>query len=324
MSGSIGADSVKVAVRIRPLSYDEAQEDESLSVRQVGATPQVVAGCDTTFTFDYVFGCDSQQVDVYDTCVVPLVEAAFEGFNATILAYGQTGSGKTWTMGSSSDSRALEETQGIIPRVIRHLFAAIAERESEQDYPHATEASAPFPSSSGPSTPLVQFKIYVQFLEIYGEEIKDLLDNTHSSRVTIRETTGGDVYVCGAKEELVHSPEQMMRALDEGSKFRATAATRMNQASSRSHAIFTVILEQSLFPEGPAAESKVEADEAASRGGESGGDSNDSDAPKPEVRKCKFHFVDLAGRYGPVRVRVRVRPECVPTIPIIAIHYIRP
>jgi primosomal protein N' len=147
--------------------------------------------------------------------VFDLLNAAFEGFNATILAYGQTGSGKTYTMGSAAEEVIAEENLGIIPRVIKNLFRMIREREEENSR----------------ST----YKVYVQFLEIYGEDIKDLLDQTKTSKVAIRETRSGEVFVTGAKEELVSSFEQMMKALEDGTKTRTTASTKMNQTSSRSH-----------------------------------------------------------------------------------------
>ncbi len=141
--------------------------------------------------------------------------AAFEGFNATILAYGQTGSGKTYTMGSSSEQILTEDSLGIIPRVIRNLFEMINLREDTE--PNCT------------------YKVYVQFLEIYGEDIRDLLDLTRTSKVAIRETRNGEVFITGAREELVSSFEQMMKALEDGTKNRVTASTKMNQYSSRSH-----------------------------------------------------------------------------------------
>jgi hypothetical protein len=118
-------------------------------------------------------------------------------------------------MGSSADVALPEKSLGIIPRVIRNFFELI-DRRAELD-----------PSSS--------YKIHVQFLEIYGEEIKDLLDDTKTSKVNIRETVDGEVYVSGAKEELVNSFEQMMKTLENGTKHRVTAATKMNATSSRSH-----------------------------------------------------------------------------------------
>lgn len=167
------------------------------------------------FTFDHVFDHNTQQSNIYDECVQDLVDAAFEGFNATILAYGQTGSGKTWTMGSASDVTIKEDNYGIIPRVINNLFHMIHDKEEAE----------------GNST----YKVHVQFLEIYGEEVRDLLDHTKTAKVTIRETADGELFIAGAKEEHVGSFEQMMRTLEDGTKNRSTAATKMNLTSSRSH-----------------------------------------------------------------------------------------
>ncbi len=118
-------------------------------------------------------------------------------------------------MGSSANTHIAQEHQGIIPRVIRHIFELVERKELEDRN----------------ST----YKIQIQFLEIYGEDIKDLLDQTKTSRVTIRETPSGDVFVAGAHEEVVSSAEQMMKTLEDGTKHRTTASTKMNQTSSRSH-----------------------------------------------------------------------------------------
>ena len=120
-------------------------------------------------------------------------------------------------MGSSGDNNAIAtETQGIIPRVISFLFDIVAQKEAASD------------SNS-------TYKIGVQFLEIYGEDIRDLLDTTKTSKVSIKENPTGDVFVKGGCELHVTSPQQMMRVLGEGSKNRVTSATLMNQSSSRSH-----------------------------------------------------------------------------------------
>jgi hypothetical protein len=118
-------------------------------------------------------------------------------------------------MGSAAATNVPFENQGIIPRVIRDIFQLVERKEYEDRN----------------ST----YKIQIQFLEIYGEDIKDLLDQTKTSRVTIRETSSGDVFVAGAREEVVSSAEQMMKALEDGTRHRTTASTRMNQSSSRSH-----------------------------------------------------------------------------------------
>lgn len=118
-------------------------------------------------------------------------------------------------MGSSSEVNLSPHTIGIIPRMIRSLFEEVRRRESE-DPRHA-------------------YKVSVQFLELYGEDIRDLLDQTKTSNVTIRETREDGVFVSGAREELVSSYEQMMKALEDGTAHRTTGSTRMNQTSSRSH-----------------------------------------------------------------------------------------
>lgn len=119
-------------------------------------------------------------------------------------------------MGSgSSDMRLGGDSFGIIPRVIKSLFDLIAQKEEDD------------PNSS--------YKVHIQFLELYGEDIKDLLEHTKLSKVSIRETTTGDVFVSGAREETVSSASQMMRALEDGSRHRTTSSTLMNSSSSRSH-----------------------------------------------------------------------------------------
>jgi hypothetical protein len=118
-------------------------------------------------------------------------------------------------MGSSSDMNITPQTVGIIPRMIKNLFEEIKRRDTAD--PNST------------------YKIHVQFLEIYGEDIRDLLDQTKTSNVTIRETREDGVFVSGAREELVSSYEQMMKSLEDGTRHRTTASTRMNQTSSRSH-----------------------------------------------------------------------------------------
>ena len=126
--------------------------------------------------------------------------------------------GKTFTMGTESMTVALplcSDDYGIIPRAIKDLYEMIDQREKND--PNST------------------YRVHVQFLEIYGEEIRDLLDNTKTSKVTIRETSGGDVFVAGLKEEVVGSTAEIMKALEIGSRNRTIASTAMNNTSSRSH-----------------------------------------------------------------------------------------
>lgn len=268
MSSEDHQTTVKVGVRIRPLLENELGDNCTTCVSTVPNSPQVLVGKDQCFSFDYVFGEECDQVTIFEECVLNLVDAAFEGFNATILAYGQTGSGKTYTMGSASSLRLAEEEYGIIPRVIQTIFELIQQKESE-------DANS-------------TFRVRVQFLEIYGEELRDLLDPNNATKVTIREAALGGVYISGAREETVTSLQETMNILEKGTLSRTTGATKMNQFSSRSHAIFTMNLEHTIHCGTPDSNTNnsnengvVEIVEFA-RG-------------EPEVRKCKFHFVDLAG-----------------------------
>jgi kinesin family protein 4/21/27 len=177
-------------------------------------------------------------------------------------------------MGSSADHLINNETNGIIPRVIKSIFDIIKIKETSD------------PNSS--------YKIQVQFLEIYGEEIKDLLDQTKTSKVSIRETVDGDVYIAGAKEEVVASAEQMFKTLEDGTKYRTTASTKMNATSSRSHAIFTVIIQHTIHA-GTVVEGNKLVENEDINIEDKENDVLSSTHSKAEIRSCKFHFVDLAG-----------------------------
>eukprot|EP00472_Partenskyella_glossopodia_P002056 CAMPEP_0197522634 /NCGR_PEP_ID=MMETSP1318-20131121/7735_1 /TAXON_ID=552666 /ORGANISM="Partenskyella glossopodia, Strain RCC365" /LENGTH=1665 /DNA_ID=CAMNT_0043075065 /DNA_START=308 /DNA_END=5304 /DNA_ORIENTATION=+ len=192
------------------------------------------------------------QVGVYDTCVKKLADKFMQGFNATILAYGQTGSGKTYTMGTASSHNIAYDSLGIVPRVVEQIFSEIG---SKQD------------------TSNIVYQVKVQFLEIYNDAINDLLNTRmKSTDLQIRETKQGGIYVLGATEALVKTPEAMLDCLDRGTACRVTGSTNMNATSSRSHAIFSMILSQTK---------QIEMDDKAET--------------REEVITSKFHFVDLAG-----------------------------
>jgi len=225
---------VRVAIRVRPLLDHELQQgcldnvcaDEKENTIEIG--PKV-------FTYDYVFAGSDRANELYESCVQPLLDGCFQGLNATVLAYGQTGSGKTFTMGTTGGS------QGVIPRVAKDIFANIEEEMKEGK---------------------IKYSVTVSFLEIYREEIRDLLCSTSS--LSVREDTNGQVFVSGLSETKVLSECDILDTLDKGCSERATGATSMNATSSRSHAIFTI---------------NVRA----------------VDEETQDVRVSKFHLVDLAG-----------------------------
>ena len=261
--------SVRVAVRVRPLSAKEHSERARPCLRSVQPR-QLVIGSTHAFTYDHVLLEGADQDAVYDTCVGSLVKKFLQGFNATILAYGQTGSGKTFTMGTQSSRDVTHITRGIVPRVVEAVFASVAARRGRD------------------ANTTVDLR--VQFLEIYNDAINDLLNPAaRSSELQIRETKEGGIYVLGAREEYVRSPAEMLACLDRGTMCRVTGSTNMNATSSRSHAIFSIVLTQRtpLDVEGDA-----------------------GDALREDVVRSKFHFVDLAGserlkRTGAVGDRMR-------------------
>ncbi|XP_050554596.1 kinesin-like protein KIF21A isoform X2 [Spodoptera frugiperda] len=266
--------SVRVAVRIRPQTPAEVVEGCGICARAGGAAGEggVALGSERAFTFDFAFEPSCCQQTVYDTCVRKLVEAALDGYNATVLAYGQTGSGKTYTMGSGweGEGDGDEERRGIIPRAIRDLFAGAEAR--------ADEARA-----QGQLPP--EFSVQAQFIELYNEDIVDLLDPAKDpfakGALRITEDGCGGVRIVGASMRAVRGAQEALGALRAGALARTTAATNMNSSSSRSHAVFTLLLRQRRL----APDQDTSVDREA-----------DSEAPEQyETLTAKFHFVDLAG-----------------------------
>ncbi|CAK4253158.1 unnamed protein product [Aphanomyces euteiches] len=243
-------DCVHVCVRIRPTSKKEKLDAIASNncVRvpptATGSPPtQLVVGKDRPFTFDIIHTVETSQESIYKMSVTALIQGFMEGYNATVLAYGQTGTGKTYTMtGGASYSANIQESHGVIPRAVCHVFRLMQERNQ------TTECL-----------------LRIEYLEIYNEELRDLLHpETTSKQLSIREDADGNIVVAGAKSQAVQRPEDVMRLLSMGSASRVTGSTNMNEQSSRSHAIFTLILQQKNRLTG-------------------------------EFTHAKFHLVDLAG-----------------------------
>ncbi|XP_021508896.1 chromosome-associated kinesin KIF4A-like [Meriones unguiculatus] len=214
---------VRVALRCRPLSPKEIGEGCRMCLSFVPGKPQVVVGTDKSFTFDFVFDPSAEQEEVFTTAVAPLLKGVFKGYNATVLAYGQTGSGKTYSMGGAySADQDNEPTTGIIPRVIQLLFKEMDER---------TES---------------EFTLSVSYLEIYNEEILDLLCSPceKATQVHVRDDPKAGIKIVGLTEKLVSAASDMVSCLEQGNNSRTVAATAMNSQSSRSHAVFTISIKQ--------------------------------------------------------------------------------
>uniref|UniRef100_A0AAX7VJ99 Kinesin motor domain-containing protein n=1 Tax=Astatotilapia calliptera TaxID=8154 RepID=A0AAX7VJ99_ASTCA len=213
---------VRVALRCRPLVPKEINEGCQSCLTFVPGEPQVIVGTEKAFTYDYVFEPTAEQEEVFSTAVSPLLSGLFKGYHATVLAYGQTGSGKTFSMGGTyTTAQENEPSVGVIPRVIRCIFA---EKEQRTD---------------------CEFCLAVSYLEIYNEEILDLLCSSKDKpAISIREDPKEGIKIVGLTEKQVFSAPEMVSCLELGNSARTVGSTAMNAASSRSHAIFTITLEQ--------------------------------------------------------------------------------
>ncbi|KAM4544719.1 kinesin family member 4 [Odontesthes bonariensis] len=218
---------VRVALRCRPLVPKEINEGCQCCLTFVPREPQVIVGTERTFTYDYVFDPTAEQEEVFSTAVAPLLCGLFKGYHATVFAYGQTGSGKTFSMGGTyTSAQENDPLVGVIPRVIKRIFE---ERDKRTD---------------------CEFYLAVSYLEIYNEEILDLLCSSRDKpAISIREDPKDGIKIVGLTERRVVSDQEMVSCLEVGNSARTVGSTAMNAASSRSHAIFTITLEQRRGPD---------------------------------------------------------------------------
>ncbi|XP_035508033.1 kinesin-like protein kif7 isoform X2 [Morone saxatilis] len=212
--------AVQVAVRVRPLLPKELLHCHESCITVDSELCRVTLGHDRHFLSDYLFEETCCQEEVYSVSVQPLIDAFFQGFNATVFAYGQTGSGKTYTIGEANICSFRDEEQGIIPRAVADVFKLLDEND------------------------LADFSVRVSYLEVYKEEFKDLLEvETASKDINIREDKG-NIVLCGVKECEVEGLDEVLSLLESGNTARHTGATQMNPNSSRSHTIFTLYMDQ--------------------------------------------------------------------------------
>lgn len=207
-------DSISVTIRFRPLSEREYQRGDEIAWYADG--DKIVRNeynPATAYAFDKVFGPHTASDEVYEVAAKPVVKASMEGVNGTVFAYGVTSSGKTHTMHGDQNS------PGIIPLAIKDVFSII------QD------------------TPGREFLLRVSYLEIYNEVINDLLDPT-GQNLRVREDAQG-TYVEGIKEEVVLSPGHALSFIAAGEEHRHVGSNNFNLFSSRSHTIFTLMIESS-------------------------------------------------------------------------------
>ncbi|KAJ3044264.1 hypothetical protein HDV00_002584 [Rhizophlyctis rosea] len=216
------ADSVKVTIRVRPEEVDWGRfAGRVWEVDEFGEPPKVTLASDyaeryrkpaTEFFFDNVQeGSDNKKL--YEESTQEVVHAAMEGLNATVFAYGQTASGKTYSM------IGVDEQPGVIPQAVDDIFNYIREQSEDREY-----------------------LLRVSYMEIYNETIKDLLA-PDSTDLRIHEDRKRGIFVSPLKEEIVTSPKQVMKIIRKGEENRHVGTTDYNLHSSRSHAIFQMIIE---------------------------------------------------------------------------------
>ncbi|KAL7704951.1 kinesin K39, partial [Lotmaria passim] len=252
---------VRVSVRVRPLNPREQKAAEgsliTVTANQqtsvVSVTPVSSIGNDATedgvvgnrrstqdFQFDHVFwsvdkpdasgGSPATQADVFETIGLPLVQHAFDGFNSCLFAYGQTGSGKTYTMMGADVNALGGEGSGVTPRICLEIFARKASVEAE-----------------GHS----RWSVELGYVEVYNERVSDLLGRRRKGAkaadevyVEVREHPSRGVFLEGQRLVEVKSLDDVVKLIELGNGVRHTAATKMNDRSSRSHAIIMLLLRE--------------------------------------------------------------------------------
>ena len=282
-------DNISVIIRIKP--EDNSQKYAPINVSNSNSIS--IINERKEYFFDYIGEENSTQNDIFERCGKKICDYALEGYNGTIFAYGQTGSGKTYTLLGKNITNKLEnkninisalinnasedikmselnndislyydtndENIGLLPRILYYLFQNKEKAEEDNKY---------------------IFKI--SYLEIYKEKMIDLLSPGVDNNIRISDTNKG-LEIRNLRKLMIDSPEEAIRLIIDGNRFRHTAATLMNDESSRSHAIISIDIENTLINE-------------------------------KKVKKSVFHIIDLAGserqtKTGTVGERVKEAGE---------------
>ena len=218
-----GSYNILVAVRVRPLNQKEEliSTDETINVENKNTiilkdpngyiNPNNIRAKEQFLTYDYAFDKNETQENIFNNTTKFLINGVVNGYNATVFAYGATGAGKTYTMLGN------DENPGIMPFTLKELFNEI------KLYPQR------------------EFKIKLWYLEIYNENIRDLLVN-NSENLELREDPTKGLIVNGITEKETNSTEDILSLLKKGNKNRTTEETDANETSSRSHAILQILV----------------------------------------------------------------------------------
>jgi len=218
------SENIKVCLRIRPMSLQEKSRNDVSCIEPVSNEQLILShkNLRRSYTFNLVFGQESSQEDVFFNCSMDkLIDSALDGYSVTIFAYGQTGSGKTYTIMGRDDAineKILKNNKysGIMPKSINYIWSTVSRRQQK-------------------------FYIKVSFLEIYNEQINDLLNPTNSN-LQIRWDQKQGFFVEGLLVIECKKPEDIVEIILQGTKNRKKGSHDLNKDSSRSHSILTVYL----------------------------------------------------------------------------------
>ncbi|XP_022665709.1 kinesin-like protein unc-104 isoform X3 [Varroa destructor] len=218
---------IQVAVRVRPFNKREISRDCRLIIQMKDNTTVIENPKDNTFksfNYDYSYWSSNTedahfagQDQVYADIGEEMLQHAFNGYNVCIFAYGQTGAGKSYTMMGRSEAGQ----EGIIPHICKDLFNKVRNDTSD-----------------------ILYSVEVSYMEIYCERVRDLLNPQNKNNLRVREHPLAGPYVEDLSKLIVKDYEDINNLMDEGNKARTVAATNMNETSSRSHAVFTIMFTQ--------------------------------------------------------------------------------
>ncbi|GMY21421.1 kinesin-like protein KIN-1 [Fagus crenata] len=216
--------NITVCTRFRPLSSKERRDHgDSVCIRCIDTETFILKDEkeeDIVFSFDRVFYEKSEQVEVYEFLALPIVRDAVNGINGTIITYGQTGAGKTYSMEGPGILECGEQKKGILPRVVDGLFEHIKSSDK-----------------------IAKYSIKLSMVEIYMEKVRDLFDLSKDN-IQIKESKVQGILLSGATEISIMDPGQALQSLLTGIANRAVGETQMNMASSRSHCIYMLTVQQ--------------------------------------------------------------------------------
>ncbi|CCI39794.1 unnamed protein product [Albugo candida] len=248
--------SMLVAVRLRPINQHEERQGHrkccrTIVIERLGQPQHHLKSqqrSEREYAFDLAFSEDATQNEIYQRTVQDIIPTILNGFDATIFAYGATGAGKTHTMmGSERDglilpsecSEEMEDLQsqdsvlsvdGIIPQALADIFQSIHNRKAEEGQLRMQNGT------------IFEWEVMISYLEVYNEQIRDLLRPSDTPLALREDTAKGIVHVAGLHYENAHSAEEVLEFLRRGNRYRKTEPTAANQVSSRSHAVIQVLV----------------------------------------------------------------------------------